>query len=152
MDGYFSSLDEAMHQVVHQYPGGAVALAPLCGMRPGTLSNKVNPEYDGTSLFVSEAVVVQHAAKRFDILFAEAALLHHTCIPLGDFSRVSDMELLSVYADYHARLGAMAHSVSAAFADGRVTREECAQIKAAGFRAIQGFFEFVSRLESLIDG
>lgn len=151
MHGYFSSLEEALHRVVHDFPGGAVALAPLCGMRPGTLSNKVNPDYEGSSLFVAEAVAIQHAAQHFDILYAEAALLHHSCVPLGDFSHISDTELLTVYAQYHAKLGELSSTVARAIEDGRITRRECAQVKAAGFAAIQGFFEFMSRLEALVD-
>lgn len=151
MLGIFSPLDEAQYRVVHEFPGGAVKLAPLCGMRPGTLSNKVNPEYDGTQLFVSEAVAIQHTANRFDILYAESALLNHTSIPLGDYSRVSDTELLTVYARYHAELGETAAAISSALEDGRITRAEFEHIKREGYEDIQRFFEFLARLEALID-
>jgi len=152
MIGIFSPLEEAQYRVVHEFPGGAVKLAPLCGMRPGTLSNKVNPEYDGTALFVSEAVAIQHTAQRFDILYAEANLLNHTCIPLGDFSRVSDVELLTAYARYHAEVGQTAVAIGESLEDGRITRTEFERIRAEGFEDIQRFFEFLARLESLIDG
>ena len=151
MLGIFSPLDEAQHRIVHEFPGGAVKLAPLVGMRPGTLSNKVNPDYDGTQLFVSEAVAIQHATRRYDILTAEATILNHTCIPLGDFSSTSDTELLTAYARYHKEIGRTAAAISDALEDGRITRAEFECIRQEGFQQIQRFFEFLARLEAVID-
>lgn len=151
MQGIFSPLEEAQHQVVHQFPGGAVKLAPLVRMRPGTLSNKVNPDYDGTELFVSEAVAIQHTTKRCDILYAEAAILNHSCIPLGDFTGTSDTELLTAYVRYHAEVGQTAAAIGETLADGRITRAEFERVRREGFEDVQRFFEFLSRLEALID-
>lgn len=151
MKGFFSPLDEAKWSVVHDFPGGAPKLAPLVTMRPGTLNNKVDPGYDGTSLFLEEAIAIQHAAKDYRILFAEAAILNHTVIPLGDFSQVSDVELLTAYARYHADLGDTAAAIHDTLRDGRVTRAEYNRVRQQGFQDIQCFFEFLARLEALID-
>lgn len=117
----FSLLDEAKYPVVHDFKGGAVALAPLVRMKPGTLSNKVNPSVETHHLTVDEAVAIQHTARDCRILVAEAHLLGHTCIPLGELASVSDVALLDAYARYHAKVGETAAAIRAALADGRIT-------------------------------
>jgi len=157
MRGIHSQLDEAKWAVVHEFPrqarrkSGAVGLAPLVGMRPGTLSNKVNPEIDTHHLTVDEAVAIQNAAGDCRILQAEAAILNHAVIPLGDFSRVSDVELLDAYAVLHARIGGHAQAIRDTLMDGRVERNEVERVRHEFFEVVQAGFAFLMRLEGLID-
>jgi len=155
--GIHSQLDEAMWAVVHEFPrrarrkAGAVGLAPLVGMRPGTLSNKVNPDLDSHHLTVHEAVAIQNAAQDCRILQAEAAILHHAVIPLGDFSCVSDVALLDAYAALHARIGEHAQAIRDTLQDGRVERTEVERVRREFFEVVQAGFAFIMRLEGLID-
>ncbi len=157
MRGIHSQLDEAMWAVVHEFPrlarrkSGAVGLAPLVGMRPGTLSNKVNPDLDSHHLTVHEAVAIQNAAKDFRILQAEAAILNHAVIPLGDFSRVSDVELLDAYAALHEQIGEHARAIRETLEDGRIERVEVDRVRREFFEVVQAGFAFILRLEGLID-
>ncbi|MFP4615554.1 MAG: phage regulatory CII family protein [Thiohalorhabdus sp.] len=148
---FHDALEEAQYRVVREYPGGARALAPLVGMHAGTLSNKVNPSNETHHLATREAVAMQHAAKDFRILHAEAQLLHHTCIPLTSFEGVSDAELLDLYAGYHKELGETAEAIRDALADGAVTRRELERVRKELFEDTAAAFEFLARLEDLVD-
>ncbi len=148
-DLLFSELDQAKHAVVHDFPGGAVRLAPLVGMKPGTLSNKVNPSIDTHHLSVDEAVAIQAAARNYAILYAEASALNHSCILLADFSGVADLELLDSYANYHAQIGELAVAIRDMLKDGRVELQEVIRIKQEFMDVVQAGFGFIARLEGL---
>jgi len=150
LDGH-SSLDRAMHDLVHSFPGGARKLAPLARMNPGTLSNKVNPSCEGHHLTVDEAVALQHAAGDFRILEAEAAALGHVAVRLGDFRRTSDVELLDKYAELTAEHGETAGAIRRALRDRRITPDELAEIRREIFEDARVAFEFLSRLEAIAE-
>lgn len=141
-----------MYAVVHEFRGGAKKLAALVGMNAGTLSNKVNPAMEGHHLTVKESVTLQHTTRDFRILYAIAAALDHSCIPFGNFSRVSDVELLNAYARWHAEQGETAQAISDALADGRITRQEYGRVRREIHEDIQRAFEFLARMEAVIDG
>lgn len=152
LESFFSPLDQAKYDVVHQFPnGGAVRLGPLVGIKPGTLSNKVNPQLETHHLTVDEAVAIQNAAQDFRILYAEAELLNHAAIPLGNYNNVSDVELLNVYARLHAEIGDLAESINDALDDHRITREDFNTIAKEGGQMVQAWLELRARLEGLID-
>ncbi|MFI9653949.1 phage regulatory CII family protein [Guyparkeria sp. GHLCS8-2] len=109
-----SNLDAAKHAVVHDFPGGAVALAPLAGMNPGTLSNKVNPTIDSHHLTLSESVTIQAISQDYRILHAEAAMLGHAAIPLPKPGNCSDVELLNAYARWTKDIGETAAAINEA--------------------------------------
>lgn len=147
----FSLLDSAKHSVVHDFKGGAVALAPLVNMNSMVLSNKCNPNQDTHHLTVDEAVAIQNATKDFRILRAEAATLNHVCVPVGDFEDVSDVELLTLYAAYHAELGETAGAIMEALADGDICRAEVDLVREEMFEDFQRGLEFLSRMEALCE-
>lgn len=122
-----SNLDAAKYAVVHDYPGGAVALAPLAGMNPGTLGNKVNPTIDTHHLTLSESVTLQALTKDYRILHAEAAMLGHVCIPLPKAGNASDIELLNAYAAWTSDIGETAAAISEAL-EGEIDDKALAKI------------------------
>ena len=84
---------DAIYQTVHDYPGGAEALAPRMGLKPNTLRHMADPkkETHGWSL------------RRFDLLIAHAgtAPLSAFCrehggifVPLGEFAEAPHAKLL----------------------------------------------------------
>ncbi|MFZ5658787.1 MAG: phage regulatory CII family protein [Pseudomonadota bacterium] len=144
-------LDDAIYRVVHDYPGGVAKLAALSGLNAGTLYNKANPGMESHNLSVKEAVALQNSANDCRILYAEAAALNHCCIPIADFTGISDVELLTSYASWHAEIGETAQAVRDALSDGRITRRELDRVKYEIHQDIQRAFEFASRLEALLD-
>lgn len=144
-------IDLAQYDTVHGFKGGSVKLAPLINMNAGTLSNKVSPAMEGHHLTVRESIAIQHTTHNYSILQAQAQALGFSCIQLGDFSRVSDVELLSLYSAWHADVGATEQAIHDALADGKIERAEVQRIKNEIHSDIQKGFEFIARLEALID-
>lgn len=148
----WSDLDEAKHRLVHEHPGGAKKLGPLVGINPGTLSNKVNPAMEHHHLTVDEAVRIQAVRRQYDVLHAEARALGHVCIRIEGYEGISDIELLDAYAAYHADVGQTAQAVRDALEAGHsVSREAVQRVRRELYEDTQAGFEFLARLEALIE-
>ncbi len=52
----------AAFHLVSDYRGGAVALAPLMGKNPATLSHEVNPNYGAAKLGLEDAIKLSNLA------------------------------------------------------------------------------------------
>lgn len=146
-----SDIDQAMHDLVHTYPGGAPALAPLVRMNPGTLSNKVNPLMESHHLTVDEAVQIQLIRRDFCLFYAEGRLFNHACVPMPDLHNVADMELLSAWADWHADIGETGAMIKRVLEGGRITKCQLAEIKREMFEDFQRELELLQRLEAMAD-
>ena len=142
-------LDHAIYRTVHDYRGGAPALAPLVGMNAGTLTNKADPAMEGHQLSVRQAIAIQHATGSRRIIEAEAALLHGAFVPLGDYSDLTDLELLESYAQWHAAIGRTAEAVRGAVAERRISPEAVRQVRRELYADAARGFEFLARLEAL---
>ncbi len=148
----FSDLDRAKHAVVHEFkPRGALSLGPLVGINPGTLSNKVNPTVETHHLTVDEAIRIQAVAKDYRILQAEARLLHHVCIPIPDFSGVSDLALLDAYAAWTAEIGETAQAIRRGLEDRVFSRKEAAAVRREMFEDFARALELLNRLEAIAE-
>ena len=148
----YSDIDQAKYDLVHQHPGGAVALAPLLRMNPGTLSNKVNPLMETHHLTVDEAVQIQLVRRDFRLFHAEARAFNHIAVPAPDLGNVADMELLSAWADWHADIGETTALIREVLSGGRIDRRQLAEIKREMFEDFQRELELLQRLEALVDG
>lgn len=148
----FDSLAEAIYRTVHDHPGGAVRLAPKVGMNAGTLSNKANPAMEEHKLGLLESVPIQRITDDFRILAAYAWALDHAVVPVGDFARCSDLELLDLYTRYHAEIGQTANSVREALAQPRVRAADVAKVRRELIEDMQAGMAFLARLEALAEG
>lgn len=146
-----SDLDQAKHAVVHDYPGGAKALAPLVGKSPAVLSNKVNPTLETHHLSVDEAVTIQAVARDYRILHAEAHTLGFVCIPMPSDIPCSDTEILNAYADWTADIGETAAAVKAALDDPHVSRARLRELKREIREDYQRALVLYSRLEQIAE-
>ncbi len=144
------AIDDAGYRLVHDFPGGAPALAPLVNMNMGTLLNKANPHMRDHQLTVRQAIAIQKATEQFLMLYAEARLLRHVCIPLGKFPGASDVELLDLYARYHQELGETAAEIRKALAACKITRRMYNEIEREAFEDAAAMFELLARLKSLV--
>jgi hypothetical protein len=146
------SLDQAIYDTIHGYKGGAVSLAPRVGMNPGTLNNKAYPGHDA-QLTLRESIPIQREARDFKILHTYASCLDHAVIPLGDYSRTTDLELLDLYARYHAELGQTAQAIRECLAGegGRITRRDVRQVRRELIEDNQAGLEVLARLEGIAE-
>lgn len=144
------AIDEAGYRLVHNYPGGPQELAPLVNLRYGTLMNKANPEMRDHQFTVRQAISIQAAQRKFLMLYAEARLLKHVCVPLGQFPNASDVELLNLYAKYHEEVGQTAKAISDSLADGKITRAEYDKIEQEAFEDAAAMFDLLARIKGLV--
>lgn len=150
MSEHFSNLELAKYDLVHQFRGGAVALAARAGMNAGTLSNKVNPSVETHHLTVDEGVRLQNIAGDFRLLHAEAEALGHVAIRVADWQGVSDTELLDALLLYHQELGETAAALRSALDSGRITRAHCDTVRREAFEDMRALCELLARLEGLV--
>ena len=146
----FSQLEMAKYAVVHDYCGGAVALAARLGVNPGTLSNKVNPTVETHHLSVDEAVAVQNLAGDHRILHAEAQAQDHVCIPIGEWRGVSDTDLVEALSRYMEEVGETAGTLRRALEDGVVTPGEMLELEAEAYEDVAVLMELLARVRGLV--
>jgi hypothetical protein len=130
-----SNLDAAKYAAVHDFPGGASALAALVGLAPSTLCNKVNPSVDTHHLSLSEAVKIQAITQDGRILEAEAAALGYVAIRLPRAGAGSDVELLNAYAKWTRDIGETAEAIQTAL-EGEIDEASLAAIHRGNARGL----------------
>ena len=145
-----NDLDWAIYHTVHDFKGGARALAAHVAVRAGTLNNKADPACDNHNLTYQEGIAIQLASQDFSIISTEAAILGGTFVHLGSLAFVSDMALLDAWARWHEETGQTAAEVRKALDDGKITRDEFRRIRKEVREDIQREMEFLRRLESLV--
>lgn len=135
-------LDAAYH-TVHDYPGGAVALAARLGKHTSTLSHEVRPPAGSSAkLGLLDARKVMHFSYDYRILHALATDLGFMAVPLpqvvieGDTSMQFVAELAREFSEL---MGAAADHL----ADGRITDTELGRLE-------RGFGELVAAGERLL--
>lgn len=119
---------DAAHKTVHDYPGGSVSLAPRLGMSAAVLRNKVNPNNATHHLTLAEADELMGVSGDHRILHALAAE-HGYALQSGDVPNSGS--LIQGMLSASAGQGDLAHVVSEALADGRITPNEVSEIERA---------------------
>ena len=131
---------DAAYHLVHDYPGGAEALAPRLGKRANSLSAEVTPNpvlgshgRPAAKLGLLEAMAIMQMANDHRVLHAMAAELGYLNIPLP---QVLDEDEDSDAATAAQRLGDLAREFAevmgaavAGLADGRLSDRELRQVE-----------------------
>lgn len=117
-------LDAAFH-AVHDYPGGAEALAPRLGKAPGTLCHEVRPpEGSKAKLGLLDAIKIAALTGDHRMLHSFAEVLGYRCVRMQGFNLNGPKELLEAVSAFAKETGealmAMHHSIE----DGRITERE----------------------------
>lgn len=144
-------LDQAKHDVVHQFPGGARRLAQLAGKSYGVLCNKVNPLVETHHLTVDEAVSIQFIAGDCRIHEAEGVLLGRVSLPVGTFPDCSDVELLDSWAGWQAELGETAGEIRRALGRREISRAQVRKVRREMYEDFRAALALLQRLEALAD-
>jgi len=122
------NIQDAAHKTVKDYPGGSESLAPRLGMSGAVLRNKVNPNNCTHHLTLKEADELMGYANDFRILHALAAS-HGFVIQSAEVPKSGS--LIQGMLAAAAGQGDLAHIVSEALADGRITPNEVSEIERA---------------------
>jgi hypothetical protein len=147
----YSDIDQAKYDLVHDYPGGAVALAPVVRMNAGTLSNKVHPMMEGHHLTVDEAVQIQLVRQVFTLFHAEARAFNHIAIPMPSIKPSADMDILDAWAAWHKDTGETASMIKQIISGKRISKHDLAELKREIFEDAQRELELFQILEAMAD-
>lgn len=152
-------LQDAMYDTVHDYPGGATALAPRFtsrrtgSMSPGVLSSKVDPNKDTHHLMVLEADRLMSLTGDFRILHALALNHDHVCLPVPrGGNHACDMAILEMVTRVWETHGDVGRAVTGALSDLRIEHHEVEQVRRAVYRVQLALQTMVMRLEGMVDG
>jgi hypothetical protein len=154
MNELFTTAQIAYYELVHNFrkgktPSGAAALAPLVGMNPGTLNNKVNPNIDSHHLSAAEGVALQAAARNYAPISAEAATLGGVFTLIEPLDDNTDERLLKLFLELHEEQGETAETVRIALEDGRVSANELKDITREVFEDMAKQMQLLQALTSL---
>ena len=117
-------IQRALYDTVHNHKGGAPSLAQYMDIRPGTLSNKVDPAMEHQKLNVFEMLLLMKLTGNYSALTAIAMECGFTLMPIADMSSASDMELLTLYTRLNKELGDIAETLHKNLEDGEIRQSE----------------------------
>lgn len=143
---------DAAYNAVHDYPGGAEALAPRIGVSSGQmLRNKVNPNQEGHHLNLHEAVKVVELTGDARIPAAFASLVGCVIVPVSQFNGISDMHLLETYTKMMKELGDFSQAFHQSLSDGRITSKEIAALEQQMAEFQSAGAELINRARQLVE-
>lgn len=151
------SLQDIIYAEVHRYPGGCDALAlrmrsmGFPKMTGDTLQKKVSLSCDTHHLRVDELLILQEIlnTNRFATELARQRFM--VCIPVAQFTDVSDQALLDLVLNSEHQRGEWAHACREALDDGRIDVKEIERIKQEYMEYMAADAELLARLESMVD-
>lgn len=142
----------AAYHTVHQYKGGATALAPLVLMNPAVLRSKVDLNVSTHHLRLDESVTIQSVTGDHRICRAMNEELGYLPpiprieVPAGDTA------LLETYTKMMSELGDVSREFHQALADGKgISRAELAGIRTQMLEMFAAGEELLNRVEQIVE-
>lgn len=142
------ALADAVYHTVHDN-GGPTKIGPRLGLQPSILSNKANPRQRHNRLTLAESLQLQQVTGDHRILHAEAQELGYIVIPIEN-PPPSDVELLTLYAQWQDRTGRIHHAIADAFDNPRITAPAHREIKRRFFDAAQSGLTYLHRMGGMV--
>lgn len=117
---------DAAYNTVHDYKGGASALAPRMGIKsPAVLNSKVNPNTHTHHITLLEAVKLMEITGDYRILQEMCARLGKVAIDLPDIPESKrDTSLMDTFLYLAIHKGNVSKAFREMMADGRITQGE----------------------------
>lgn len=141
---------DAAYATVHNFPGGATALAPRAGFSsPHVLNSKVRPGCDTHHLTLAEADTIMGITGDMSILRALAEE-HSYLVVAMDAPTGAKASMLSSVLDIGESNGDLARTIRAAVADGVITQRELKDIQQAGDSAQAAIIMLVGKLRGAV--
>lgn len=145
---FMQELLSAVFDTAHDN-GGPTLLGQKIGVSPRILANKVNPKQQHNQLTLIEALRIQEITGDHRILRAMARALGYVLVPI-DRPAPSDVELLTLYANWQAANGDTYHAIAHAFRDRRIDRSAYREVERRFFDGAAAGLSFVQRMEGLV--
>ena len=122
------NVQTAAFNLVHDYPGGATALAPLLGKSASTLSHEVDPNYPTAKLGLADALKLTMLSKDRSVLNAFAMACHCMVVPLPACSDNDDDDTFRSVTRVAREFAELISEVSEVTADGAVSDNELRRV------------------------
>lgn len=131
---------------------GVPELAPLMGLKPGTLWNKADAADDSHAQpTMRDVVLATQATGDMSVLDALEQLFGRAAFDCGRFESASDEALLELLANLGRENGEFHAALSDALRAGRFTLQKLQRIRAEAFDCVSALMVLVGRLEGLLD-
>lgn len=119
------NITDAAYNTIHDYPGGASAIAPRLGIKsPAVLNSKVNPNTDTHHLTLAEASKIMAITGDFRILQSLNAEHGKVSIDLPVIPECRDIALTDLVLSIGMGGGDVCAVFKEMMADGRITQGE----------------------------
>lgn len=149
------SPQDAIHHVVHDFPGGAEALAPRIGRGAQVLRNKVTLEgvagvrrsHEPTLADVAAITRITGDLRVLDALAAEVGAV---VLRLPVIESLGDAALLDMVLTVNDEYGQACAALRDGLADGEINRQEFARIERETLEAVRGQLELLDRLRGMV--
>lgn len=138
----------AAFNLVHDYPGGAVALGPILGKSPATLSHEVKGSLPHAKFGLSDAVKLSEWTGDRRIAHAFAAQIGCMLVSLPDTHRAGTP--LQALADMAREFAELVASVTEAASDNRVTRNELMRVEREAGELVASVQVTVEQLSAML--
>ena len=138
---------DAAYNTVHDYKGGANALAQRMGIKsPAVLNSKVNPNTDTHHLTLLEASKLMTLTNDYRILQSLNAVHGKVAIDLPDIPENRDTALTDLVLSFGMKGGNVYTLFKEMMADGRITRGEAIDMS----KVIHRLHEILAELDAQI--
>lgn len=148
------SPQDAIHHVVHEFPGGAEALAPRIGRGAQVLRNKVTLSHDGARRSheptLADVSAISRVTGDLRVIEALAAENGAVVVRLPDMSGVADDALLDLLLTSSQEYGEACAALRDALADGEVDRVEFERIEREMLESVRAQIEVLDRVRGLV--
>ena len=123
------NVQTAAFNLVHDYPGGATALAPLLGKSASTLNHEVDPNYPTAKLGLADALKLTLLSKDRSVLNAFAMACHCMVLPLPACADGIDDDTFKGVTRLAREFAEVISQISEVTADGAVTDNELRRVE-----------------------
>lgn len=145
---------DAIHHVVHDFPGGAEALAPRIGRGAQVLRNKVTLSHDGARRSheptLADVSAISRVTGDLRVIEALAAENGAVVVRLPDMSGVADDALLDLVLTSSQEYGEACAALREALADGEVDRVEFERLEREMLESVRAQIEVLDRVRGLV--
>lgn len=149
------SPQDAIHHVVHDFPGGAEALAPRIGRGAQVLRNKVTHDgaagvrrsHEPTLADVSAITRITGDLRVLDALAAEVGAV---VLRLPVIEALGDAALLDMVLTANDEYGQACAALRDGLADGEIDRMELERIERETLEAVRAQLELLDRLRGMV--
>jgi regulatory protein CII len=131
---------------------GFRAMATRMGQDPNYFSNKFSASYDGAHPTPDELIAAMDLAEDYEILstMARSCRRKHVVIELGEYSEVSDVELLDAHLHLQTEIGETSAVIREALSKGQISKAAFSEIDREMSEDVRAIYELRARLQGLI--